>query len=154
MELNREQIIKALECCHTPLASDCNDCGYRGQSVENGEYIGCSNRLMADALSLIKELTEEKERLRAERDLRDVVVKDLTERNKYLQQTNEALGHFCIDIENELYRKHTLAVDTVREFAERLKQVLRKDDRMNYYLRVTIEQLEKEFIGNENTEKA
>jgi hypothetical protein len=56
-ELNAEQIVKALECCHTPLASDCNDCGYRGQSVENGEYIGCSNRLMADALALIKELT-------------------------------------------------------------------------------------------------
>jgi di/tripeptidase len=57
--LNAEQIKKALKCCHTPLASDCNDCGYRGQSVENGEYIGCSNRLMADALALLNELTEE-----------------------------------------------------------------------------------------------
>ena len=69
--LNAEQVKEALECCHTPVASDCNKCGYRGRSVENGEYIGCTNRLIKDALALInsqeqriKELAEENERLR------------------------------------------------------------------------------------------
>ena len=57
--LNTEQIIKALECCKTPSANDCEACKYDGKCLENGEYLGCVNLLIADALSLIKELTEE-----------------------------------------------------------------------------------------------
>ena len=88
MELNREQIIKAMECCHTPLASDCNNCGYRGQSVENGEYIGCVNCLIKDALSLIKELTEvAKRREDIEKSPADCSTPSVTE----LQRENERL---------------------------------------------------------------
>ena len=63
MELNREQIIKALECCKSPLSSDCENCSYTGKRLEDGVYEGCVNCLVGDALSLIKELTEENERL-------------------------------------------------------------------------------------------
>ena len=62
--MEREQIIKALECCKTPLASDCEKCSYTGKRLEDGVYEGCVNCLVGDALSLIKELTEENERLR------------------------------------------------------------------------------------------
>ena len=65
MELNRDQIIKALELCKSPVVSDCNACPYKGKSVKNGVYVGCTSVLMRDAFSLIKELTEENERLRA-----------------------------------------------------------------------------------------
>ena len=60
MELNREQIIKALECCSGTdddfLDVNCNKCPYK-----IGET-SCRH-LDRDALSLIKELTEENERL-------------------------------------------------------------------------------------------
>ncbi len=57
MELNREQIIKALECC--PEQEYCRDCPY------DIECMGMEF-LILDALSLIKELTEENERWKAE----------------------------------------------------------------------------------------
>ena len=53
MELNREQIIKALECC---VKSECNKCPLRDGRCANGEM----GRL---SLSLIKELNEENEEL-------------------------------------------------------------------------------------------
>ena len=76
MELNREQIIKALECCKTPLAEDCENCSYTGKRLEDGVYEGCVNCLVGDALSLINELTEQKaeiweERNRIYNDLQD-----------------------------------------------------------------------------------
>ena len=54
-ELNREQIIKALECCDY---GDCYPCPYRSIGV------GCVQEAQSKALALINELTEENERLR------------------------------------------------------------------------------------------
>lgn len=62
MELKRDEIIKALECCRTNSEMDCSDCHYRNKG--NDLYAGCVNTLLVDALSLIKELTEENERVR------------------------------------------------------------------------------------------
>ena len=65
--MEREQIIKALECCHTAFIADCKQCTYKGKA-DNEEDLGitCLNVLMKDALALIKELTEENKRLREE----------------------------------------------------------------------------------------
>lgn len=63
MELNAEQIKKALERCKTPSANDCDGCEYDGKCLKNGEYIGCVNLLIADALTLINELTEENKKI-------------------------------------------------------------------------------------------
>ena len=52
MELNRDQIIKALECC---INDECDKCGRT--------FGNCQANLMTDALALIKELTEENEKL-------------------------------------------------------------------------------------------
>ena len=60
--MTKEQIIKALECCKTTTPIDCRNCGYKDQTTP--EYKGCVNLLVADALALIKELTD------AERDMR------------------------------------------------------------------------------------
>lgn len=55
MDLNRERIIKALECCtHRPR---CRECSYTIKQCEN---------VRKDALSLIKELTAENEQFRYE----------------------------------------------------------------------------------------
>ena len=69
MELNREQIIKALECCF--IICYCNTCPY----YKVGEHTQvCTKKMAKDTLALIeaqelriKELTEENERLRAEK---------------------------------------------------------------------------------------
>ena len=51
MELNREQIVKTLECC---AEGDCDGC-------PRYPFFGCTKANMAVALALIRELTEEKE---------------------------------------------------------------------------------------------
>ena len=62
-ELNREQIIKALECCVTQGVA-CRTCPL----IYDKRGARCYAYLKQDALSLIKELTEENERLRADND--------------------------------------------------------------------------------------
>lgn len=56
MELNREQIIKALECCDADNPT-CGECPF----YDNHDYCWNVNK---QALALIKELTEENDRLR------------------------------------------------------------------------------------------
>lgn len=55
MELNREQIIKALECCPN---CNCIICPY-----SHAANFDCRDEMMKHALTLIKELTEENEDL-------------------------------------------------------------------------------------------
>ena len=52
MELNRDQIIKALECC---AKGDCDNCPC--------SFGDCYYYLARDALALIRDLTEENERM-------------------------------------------------------------------------------------------
>ena len=59
MELNREQIIKALECCETGRAVSCEKCPM--QNIEAADDVVCSEMLARYAISLIKELTEERD---------------------------------------------------------------------------------------------
>ena len=57
--MEREQIIKAMECCYDNNLS-CLDCPFQATD----KFLECSN-LVNSALSLIKELTEENERLKS-----------------------------------------------------------------------------------------
>ena len=68
MELNREQIIKALEYCFND--KPCNGCEWH--EVGNG----CIAKLEQSALSLINELTEENERLRSRNNFLEIEYKN------------------------------------------------------------------------------
>ena len=57
MELDREQIVKALDCCRVDR---CGKCPYYTGEVD------CMRRMSAYALALVKELDAENEKLRAE----------------------------------------------------------------------------------------
>ena len=57
MELNAEQIKKALECCR---GKGCKECPYRCGDAT------CISTVASDALSLINELTEKNKRLKAQ----------------------------------------------------------------------------------------
>ena len=61
MELNRDQIIKALECCEYRACQKCVMLT-RGRPVEDD----CRLDAIHDALALIKELVKENERIKAD----------------------------------------------------------------------------------------
>lgn len=63
MELNREQIIKALECCTKPEVGACGKCPIYPFSLNMTET-ECMETAIRNALAIIKELSEENERLR------------------------------------------------------------------------------------------
>lgn len=58
MELNRDQIVKALECCASNSLADCDCCPIDEQKKDNCE---CGRYLAIQALALIRKLTEENE---------------------------------------------------------------------------------------------
>ena len=147
--LNAENIKNALECCNTPLASDCNECGYRGKSVENGKYVGCVNRLTADALSLIQELTEENDRLRGENAKYEA--ENHAEFNKWLKLEEDTKRHHA-----ELCEEAKIAVkeETIREMQKRLRQCFDNTaDRLSVYTEgsvlFAIDQVAKEMLEGE-----
>ena len=115
MDIKRDSIKKALECCSSE-GHICGKCSY--SNVRIG--ISCRDKLSRDALSLINELTQENERLRGEKDVRDILVKDLTRRNKELQSANEDLGKHCIELQNELYQCVEIKAKALDDFKVRL----------------------------------
>lgn len=93
LKLDREQIVKALECC---TSADKNaDCPL---GCPWGDINACEENLMYSALALIRELTEENERLKAE---------------------NVALEN---GLEISLHQQKQIEADTVRKMQERLKK--------------------------------
>ena len=92
MELNRDDIIKALECCSL---GDCFPCPYSKWKA------GCRDEMCGDALSLIKELTEE---------------------NKRIQLKYKCTCDQVDSLKSILdYDTKTITEDTVRKMQERLK---------------------------------
>ena len=128
-ELNREQIIKALECCKSPKLTKCYGCP---RDKEDGH---CMYRLNEDALSLIKELTEENERLSG-------AVKQYEEERKY---------HF------EMSRKRIVEAkaDTVRKMQDRLMECFNNEvEHLAMYTEAqvifAIDQIAKEMLEGDN----
>ena len=105
MGLNREQIIKAIEHCFSDRP--CSKCEWH--EVGNG----CLSKLEQTAISLIKELTEENERLKR----------------------TQVVQHIHID---EQFRKECeyemkqLKADTVKKMQERLTSFFANDDTLKY----------------------
>jgi L-fucose isomerase-like protein len=97
MELKREDIIKALEYCGTSYS--CNEKCPFVPNTHKGS-LGCSEELMLTALALIKELTEENERLREKAD-------------RHLENLKAVL---------EERDENTIKADTVRKMQERLME--------------------------------
>jgi hypothetical protein len=116
MELNAEQIKKLLEhCANWTVETGCKGCPYDGECIEMD--------VMNDALSLIKELTEENERLRTK---------------------NEALVQALPTI------RQVAKADTVREFAEKAKNELRSGNAiMDKSIADLIDQIAKEMQDEE-----
>lgn len=134
MKLNRDQITKALECCITNQHENCCNLG------KWHEQWNCMTDLMKNALALIKELTEENEkltinmntygltakrlaedneRLRIERDNFEVLWKDMKARNKDLFTYNDLLAKDRDELEAECDQ---IKADTVRKMQARIEK--------------------------------
>lgn len=97
MELNREQIIKALECCKFGKdEAKCKECNWHPWIKPR-----CWRLLASNALALIIELTEENERLRAEKSelLNEFMnwLQDNEHINKSVEYRNELCEMFLND---------------------------------------------------------
>ena len=120
MEHNQEQITKALGMCIAPRPK-CKECPY---------FIGdvrCKHsKLLKDALTLIKELTEENERLHA----------SCTE-----------LERNCASLNDENER---LKADTVRRMQERIKKRCIEGGIYPAFVENVIDQVAKEMLEDSN----
>ena len=120
MELNREEIVKALECCATSQ-NLCEECPI--DRAKKDDCI-CGQFLAQNALALItsqeqriKELTEENERLRVENDKYEA--ENHAEFNKWLKLEETTKRRHA-----ELFKEAKIAVkeDTVRKMQNELKK--------------------------------
>ena len=123
--MEREQIIKALECCTNFTPSSCDKCPFEPKGDCYKGSMGCNDELMKNALSLIKELAEENERLKAICGMKECVIENA-----------------------EAVIARTKA-DTVRKMQERLKEMLLSNFPNLQGLPMFIDQIAKEIIGEE-----
>lgn len=136
MELKRDEIIKAMECCYDNTLS-CIDCPFQAPD----KYMECSG-LTLSALALIKELTEEKkksdrvfsdlykeaETYLAQRDCLRNLVKNLTEENERLRAENKALINENEELKNQIQEPFfdEEDVDLYDEFTKLLTEGIRE----------------------------
>lgn len=115
------EIIKALECCKSPVAN-CEDCTIFDFGTD------CQFIVIKHALNLINRQQAEFERLRKEVNLVSIQFQDLQERyeeaqNEIAQWKEEANRYqrlWCIAID-DVDDIETVTSEAIKEFAERLK---------------------------------
>lgn len=142
MELNRDQIIKALECLTGEEVMYCRECGYNSVGA-----FSCRKKLAKDALTLIKELTEENKVRKGLNTMLNNELRKLGEENERLRATRY-FAHPDGRIEI-IPTAETVKADTVRKMRERIKA--EKFHHKNFgdlvYL-ADIDQIAKEMIND------
>lgn len=134
MELNREQIIKALEFCSS--GGNCINCSEDAKNPRLSRE-GCMAAQMRDALALI---TSQEQRIR-----------ELTEENKRLRDERDRYKRYYLNHDYDRMEADIRA-DTVRKMQEKLHA--RKVSYGNITFRVVslddIDQIAKEMLEGEN----
>lgn len=119
MELNREQIIKALHCCKWDDVSMCKQCPYYKPSDSNST---CISEMSIDALALIYELIAENKLINVELGNANSEILRLIEREKELTEENERLRDtICSQYGNCGHALKKAKADTVKKMQERIK---------------------------------
>lgn len=139
--MEKEQIIKVLESIVGKEEDFCEICPYRGYY--------CDRLVLCDAIALIKELTEESEKLKSIGISKDIVIESLAEENERLKNicNSYALQYGTARDKEVFLRKER--EDTVREFAERLKKECLVDSGYEVLQIGTIDRIAKEILGDE-----
>lgn len=92
MELNRDKIMKCLRHCN---GGDCETCKVLGTACD------ASWTFHKDALALIKQLTEENEKLKAENKTLEIYNKDYKFKNTELLKFNRRWAKECAELQDE-----------------------------------------------------
>lgn len=117
MELKRDLIIKALECCTyggdvtKSQVEVCSPCPYFNEG-------NCTDILKENALSLIKELTEESKKWEQAYDCMDSACRELSSKCDELTEENERLSKRNIALEPKLM---LLGIDDLYVFKAKVK---------------------------------
>lgn len=134
MELNRDQIIKSLVCISGEEIMFCRECRYNGVGA-----FSCRKELAKDALTLIRELTEENEGLnerlnreaRCQYDLCGQIV-NLRDNVKYIKaDTARKIQKFfeeCLDISVYGYSTEEVVSDVLETLDGVIKEVLEENN--------------------------
>ena len=131
MELNAEQIVKALECCSS--GGKCSQCSEDEKNPRLTKE-GCMAVQMRNAIALINKLTEENERLR-----------EITERTIVAARMNDMPISEGLETVYKYCDKRK--ADTVREFAERLRAEKFHHNNFGYLVYLDdIDQIAKEML--------
>ena len=150
--MDKEQIIKALECCGDKNRN-CSDCTFR--NIWSGKCIG---ELSRNALALIKELTEDAASWKEIAECYQKLFEDgyddkvrLTEENERLKLDVEVCGaELSRYTENIVQMAKQDRADTVRKMQERLKAhfdtYTDEDEETALYMRNLIDQIAKEML--------
>lgn len=120
MELNREQIIKALEWCSS--GGDCGKC----TEDEANPHLSCEWCMavqMRKALSLIKELTQANEQLSESYDHLEKTKDELLAERSRLTEENERLRDVVAKYEDILDKEHEHHQEMIGDLNEILRQI-------------------------------
>ena len=129
MKLNREQIVKALECCSADIPN-CYEC----------PYIECKPSLISDALALIRDLIEENEKLTINMNAYGLTAKRLAEENDRLRAET-------IDYRNIPYIIAEAKADTIRKMQERMMDTKTKICGDYYIYAENVNVIAQELLG-------
>lgn len=156
MELNREQIIKALECCASEQCI-CEQCPIDEKIKDDCE---CGKVAARNALALINELTEANESLYAETKSQFDKISILTKMNKRLRGDYRKLNSVTLLYESfieeltmeALTSNEKLIADTIRKMQTALTTFFANDDHLKYnevdadYINEQINKIINEFL--------
>ena len=134
MELNREEIVKALECLNDKHDRICDICPVY-KHTERG-YSSCRHIILDEAVALIKELAVELEAMRSAANSYKLHNGKLTEENEDLKAIAEQ------------YRKQfeEAKADTVREMHSKIKERCIEGGIYPAFVARTIDQITKEMM--------
>ena len=134
------EILEALDCCKY---DDCNNCP---NVVDN-----CHANLIDYAISLINRQKEEIKRLQKEVNLISMQFQDIQERQEESQAEIDKLNKVYQanqQLINALNKSYFLAKsEAIKEFAERVKDLIYEADDINPVSETQIDNLVKEMVG-------
>lgn len=152
MELNRKQVIKALECCTS--GNPCCRCAYRRKGTDT---YGCRKICMIDALSLIKELTVELDAMRGAANsykMHNQCLTELNERLRVVADMSDATLTDALRIVNEFCDKRIKRAisDTVRKMQTEIEARCIKGGIYPAFVKSTIDQIAEEMLKEVTTD--
>lgn len=145
-ELNRDQVVKALECCASPT-NMCKDCP---MPEEVKDDCRCMETISRNALALIKELAEENKAISDRYAIQVVTAIELDKQVQKLTEENERLRTQVEMWKSTAYcekdRGERTKADTVRKIQEEIEARCIKGGIYPAFVKSTIDQIAKEMI--------